>query len=190
MDAPVRIHRLYLRPLREEDNGSNACHNADARPTLRHGGHRMSLPAPLDAPAGSAGHLGLSASLAPPLLGAVYRDAMAGVASAERWPRPASDPRHPCLSRLGQMGGGWVTLAGGPGPCTASGGSETPRDQGAPWQRDPHRGQNRGGAVGTRGTHTSRGRQASPSQTTMPMCWLPSPWLPGRKRRWSACPRA
>ena len=36
------------------------------------------------------------------------------------------------------------------------------------------------GAMGldTRGTNTRRGRRSSPSQTTMAMSWLPSPWLP------------
>ena len=35
-----------------------------------------------------------------------------------------------------------------------------------------------GMASATRGTNTRRARKSSPSQTTMAMSWLPSPWLP------------
>src|ERR671918_2217852 len=39
-----------------------------------------------------------------------------------------------------------------------------------------------GMALATRATNTRRARKSSPSQTTMAMCWLPSPWLPSMQR--------
>ena len=47
-----------MRPLRDEHNESKACHDTDPRPTLRNRGHRIDLPAPLDAQTGPQCKLG------------------------------------------------------------------------------------------------------------------------------------
>ena len=39
------------------------------------------------------------------------------------------------------------------------------------------------------GINTRRARKSSPSQTTMALCWLPSPLLPCMKRIWCSFPR-
>jgi transposase len=47
-----------------------------------------------------------------------------------------------------------------------------------------------GMAVATRATSTRRARKSSPSQTTMAMHWLPSPWPPSMSPTWSCGPGA
>jgi hypothetical protein len=48
-DSPVRSNILQMRSLRDAQNGSKACNDADPRPTLRNRVHRIYLTAPLDA---------------------------------------------------------------------------------------------------------------------------------------------
>jgi len=47
----VRIIIPHMRPLQNEHSSTKACNDADSRPTLRTGVHRMYLAAPLDAQA-------------------------------------------------------------------------------------------------------------------------------------------
>jgi hypothetical protein len=62
-DFRVRGNILYMRPLREEHNGSKACNDADPRPTLRNRVHRIYLTAPLDAQAWAEVQIGLSSRI-------------------------------------------------------------------------------------------------------------------------------
>ena len=59
LDFLVRIIIPHMRPLQNEHHSTTACNDADSRPTLRHGVHHISLPAPLDAQAGAEVHTGL-----------------------------------------------------------------------------------------------------------------------------------
>ena len=47
--SPVRGPIPHMRSLRDEQNGSKACNDADPRPTLRNRVHHIYLAAPLDA---------------------------------------------------------------------------------------------------------------------------------------------
>jgi transposase len=44
-DFPVCIAIPHMRPLHDEHHGTKACNDADSRPTLRNGVHRMYFPA-------------------------------------------------------------------------------------------------------------------------------------------------
>jgi hypothetical protein len=59
-DSPGRGNILHMRSLRDEHNGSKAYNDADPRPTLRTGVHRIYLAAPLDAEAWTEVQIGLS----------------------------------------------------------------------------------------------------------------------------------
>ncbi len=74
LDSPVRINVLHMRPLPDEHTGTKACNDADSRPTLRHGVHHISLPAPLDAQAWAEVQTGLSSCLQSHLVGALHGD--------------------------------------------------------------------------------------------------------------------
>src|SRR4029450_4760282 len=67
---------LHMRSLPDKYTGTQACNDADSRPTLRAGGHGISLPAPLHAQAGTAVQNRLSSCLASHLVGPVYGYAM------------------------------------------------------------------------------------------------------------------
>src|SRR5215831_12258268 len=104
LDFPVRIIIPPMRPLQNEHHGTNACNDADSRPPLRTGVHRMSLAAPLDAHARSQVPTGLLARLYPHLMGARHGDAMEVLARADRGPWPPRPPFHDRLQGLGAMG--------------------------------------------------------------------------------------
>ncbi len=63
LDSQMRIHILYKRFLRDEHNGSKARNDANPRPTLRNGVHRIYLAAPHDAQTGPEVQTGLSLRL-------------------------------------------------------------------------------------------------------------------------------
>jgi hypothetical protein len=73
---PVCIAIPHMRPLHDEHHGTKACNDADSRPTLRNGVHRMYLPAPHNAQAGPEVQTGLSSYLYSDLVGALHRDAV------------------------------------------------------------------------------------------------------------------
>src|ERR1051326_1603882 len=83
---------LILAPMRRlahDHHGTHACHDTAAGPTLRTRGRGMALPAPLAAPAGTEGPMGLWPRLPPHLAAAVY-----GAAGAVRaWAPQARSQR-------------------------------------------------------------------------------------------------
>src|SRR5262249_38594275 len=96
---------LHMRSFRDEHNGSTACNDADPCPTLRTGVRGISLPAPLDAQAGTEVQTGLLSRLSPHPVGALYGDAMEVPARAERAQRETGHSRYDRVQSLCQMGG-------------------------------------------------------------------------------------
>src|SRR5712692_5818878 len=98
------INMLHMRPLPDEYSGAKACNDADSRPALRHGVHRISLPAPLDAQAGSTVQTGLSSSLSSQFMGPLYWDAVEVLARTPRRAWQAGHRLHHRLPSLCEMG--------------------------------------------------------------------------------------
>src|ERR1700760_928734 len=89
--------KLITKPLPDEPNDRKPHRNADSRPTLRAGVHRIYLPAPLDAQARGEMQTRLSPGLQSDSVGALYGYAMEVPAGA---PGRRRDRRYPLHDHL------------------------------------------------------------------------------------------
>src|SRR5262245_3288346 len=130
-----------MRPLPEEHYGTHACNDTHPWPTLRTGVRDMKLAAPRDAQARPKGHTGLVSRRPSHPLAPLPREAMDGLARANRRQRDTGHAtRRPATPSLPNGPMRWGARAGGPRPWAASGGRDTARSPWAPGRREPYGG--------------------------------------------------
>src|SRR5437763_12169842 len=89
-----------MRRLHDEHHGTTACNDTDSCPPLRTGVRSISLPAPLDAQAGTEVQIGLLPRLQPHFAGALYGDAVEVLAHSKRYTRQAGHSLYDHLQSL------------------------------------------------------------------------------------------